>query len=172
MDKALLLSLSTFTACWLLHVFVWRIRRPEAYPVWLPVLFLLVPLVAGAIAASAGIAIPFGADVPTVIAAFLLHAVISACYIGGYAGIIEYSPSAEILRAVQEAGPGGIEPAALNVTTLSEQALTGKRISHLITSRMAVNNDGALQLTARGQRVVALCRLYRAIFALKTEAKG
>ncbi len=173
MTTALLLGLSMFAACWLLHVVIWRIHRPTAYPIWLPIIFLFVPL--GAILAvdfTRG-GLPFGCSAPTAVAAFFLHAVIAACYMEGYAGIIEYSPSAEILRVVQANMPHGTPLESLHVSTLSEEALTGKRIRHLLTSRMIRLENGALRLTPRGQAVVNLCLAYRAVFGLlHVEAKG
>lgn len=172
MVTALFLGLGIFTSCWLLHVIVWHVRRPDAYPIWLPIIFLLTPAVAAFATARFGVALPIALDLPTVLAAFLLHSAIAACYMGGYAGIIEYSPSAEILRVVQNHMPHGIAPEALNVTSLSEQALTGKRIMHLTESRMAVSENGSLKVTPRGHVIVAICGAYRAIFGLKQEAKG
>lgn len=172
MTIALLLGLSTFTGCWLLHVLIWHVHRPVAYPIWLPIIFLFVPLSAILALGFTRGGLPFGSSAPTTVAAFLLHAVIAACYMGGYAGIIEYSPSAEILRVVQANMPHGTPPESLHVSSLSEEALTGKRIKHLLNSRLIAVEGGALRLTGRGQLVVNLCLAYRAVFGLQAEAKG
>ncbi len=172
MVVALLLGLGIFASCWFLHVIVWRIHRPAAYPIWLPIVFVLVPIAAVMALATSDVQFPFLQDLPTVLAAFLLHFAISACYMGGYAGIIEYSPSAEILRVVKAAMPAGIAPDELEVPSLTEQALTGKRIQHLMDSGMAVEADGNLTLTDKGAGVVRLCQFYRNVFGLKEPPKG
>ena len=89
-----------------------------------------------------------------------------------YAGMIEYSPSAEILRVVHANMPEGISQETLQVTSLSEESLTGKRIMHLVSSGMSVLNKGVLMLTKRGRLVVLACLLYRDIFGIREEAKG
>jgi hypothetical protein len=172
MTTALLLGLTVFATCWLFHVVIWRIRRPAAYPIWLPIIFFIYPLSTVLTVGFMCGGLPFGYNTPTIVAACLLHAVIAACYMGGYAGIIEYSPSAEILRVVQANMPNGTPLGSLHVSTLSEEALTGKRIKHLLNSRMIAVENGAVQLTPRGRVVVKICLTYRAAFGLHMEAKG
>lgn len=172
MTSALLLGLGMFAACWLLHVVIWRIHRPEAYPVWLPIIFVVMP-----VSVFLGFRVitgsfPFASTTPAVVAAFLLHVWLSGCYMGGYAGIIEYSPSAEILRVVRANMPQGTPLDTLHVSSLSEDALTGMRIRHLLDSRMITIEDGKLRVTPRGQVVVNVCIVYRAVFGLSEEAKG
>ena len=172
MTIALLLGLSIFATCWLLHVVIWWIHRPAAYPIWLPIIFLHVPLIVILTIGFTRYSLPSGCGAPTIVAAFFLHAVIAACYMGGYAGIIEYSPSAEILRVVQANMPHGTPLESLCVSTLSEEALTGKRITHLLASRMIALENGVLRLTPRGHAIVNLCVAYRSVFGIRMEAKG
>ncbi len=111
-------------------------------------------------------------DLVTLIVAFLLHVALSGCYVCGYAGIIEYSPSAEILRVVQTNMPEGTPLETLQVASLSEQSLTGKRVAHLLASRMIVHNNGHLVLTKPGRLAVKACLVYRKTFGIQEEAKG
>lgn len=148
---------------------VWRIRRPVAYPIWLPVIFFAVP----AVLASALLFLwPIPFDLLPVVMAFLLHSVIAACYTCGYAGIIEYSPSAEIMRVVQSNMPEGTPQETLQVTSLSEESLTGKRVRHLLASGMINCDSGLLMLAKRGRYVVVACLVYRSIFGIQEEARG
>lgn len=174
MANALFLGLGLFTVCWLLHVIIWRIHRPEAYPLWLPVIFFAVPLLVALVVFMLHIPRPWRcADTWSCGVAALLHASIAACYMGGYAGVIEYSPSAEILRVVRAGMPDGVPvDSVIPQTAFSEDALTGKRIKHLLDSRMVVLDGGTLRLTPAGERVVSLCLAYRAVFGLKEEARG
>lgn len=146
-------------------------RRPEAYPIWLLLIFFGAPPITVLGLALTGFDLS-SVHVSTAIAAGLLHVVISSCYICGYAGIIEYSPSVEILRVVQSHMPDGISLESLNVSSLSEKALTGKRIRHLRDARMVEDENGGLRLSTRGRFVVAGCHAYRRVFGLKTEARG
>ena len=170
-ETALFIGVGTFVYCWLLHFVFWRIHRPEAYPIWLPAIFFGGPLVTMLWFALISSDLP-RVDVSTVVAAGMLHLVISSCYICSYAGIVEYSPSAEILRVVQSHMPDGIELESLKVTSLSEEALTGKRIRHLHVAGMTEDSYGILRLSTRGRLVVALCHTYRRVFGLTEEARG
>jgi hypothetical protein len=171
MVTALLLGLGLFAACWILHLVIWRIHRPHAYPIWLPVLFLVVPALAFAVALAAGVQLP-PVGGPSLAAGLLVHVSLSACYMGSYAGIIEYSPSAEILRVVRGSMPQGLPVASLDVTSLSEAALTGKRIRHLRTSNMVRDDGNVIRLSRRGEMVVCVCKLMRKLWALEVEGPG
>jgi hypothetical protein len=168
----MLFGFGLFFSCWTLHAIIWRIRRPEAYPIWLPIIFYVAPAAAAVAFHFVGSQIRFGIHEPALIAAVLLHCMLSACYICGYAGIVEYSPSAEILRVVQANMPQGISPDEFNVTSLSEQALTGKRIRHLTSSKMTYSENGRLSLSRRGRFVVGICKIYRRAFGLKQKPLG
>ena len=107
MKLALILVVVWLGLSFLVHVVAWRLLHPTRYLVWLPMIFLIVPTIAYWIATdwltSNGFVVPMG----EFLAAILLYGVIATCYTGGYAGVVEYSPSAEILRVVSEA-PAGI----------------------------------------------------------------
>lgn len=178
MISSLALGLGLFVAAWIVHAVVWRVRRPLAYPIWLPAIFISTPigiclasLLVTAwnpqLAASAYIA-DFIITAPWItVAGLMLYFAIAACYTCGYAGIVEYSPSAEILQAVEKHMPHGIEMNELEVPSLTEQALTGKRIYHLMASRMIEQAGSRLFLTQNGKRVVGFWNLYRAVFGIK-----
>jgi hypothetical protein len=95
MEGALVWGLVTFVGCWLVHWSIWRIRVPTGYLIWLPAIFWLLPLASTALVWGAGNGLPRteAAWLEWVLAA-LLHLALSSCYICGYAGITEYSPSA------------------------------------------------------------------------------
>ena len=171
-QTALFLGLGIFVASWFVHLLIWHNRRPLTYPIWLPMIFLFFPGMTILVVCWMGVPATFHYDAATVLAAFMLHTAISCCYIVGYAGIVEYSPSAEILRAVREKGLEGVTLESLNPTSLTEEALTGKRIRHLLASKMATSQQGLMSLTPRGRAVVLLCLTYRIIFGLKGEPKG
>ena len=95
MALALLLGVGLFSACWLLHVVIWRIRRPEAYPVWLAIIFLVVPGFLAGLRSFLPLPGETEVDLWTLLAALLLHAAISGTYMAGYVSVVGYSPSAD-----------------------------------------------------------------------------
>lgn len=169
---SLALALCLFALSWLVHALIWRIRLPAAYPVWLPIIFSVTPLVCVLLGwfwlpkeYSSAAVICFLFAVP-------VYVVISGCYMGGYAGVIEYSPSAEILKVVRKHMPGGLPTDLLQVDTLSEEALTGKRIRHLLKSNCAEQIGEEVALTDKGRRLIDLCMAYRQLLCLKGEPQG
>lgn len=176
MKQALFGGLTTFASCWLLHLIMWRIRRPKEYPIWMPVIFWLTPAV-GSVVWLGGhgrlaILLQPAGDGFAWIAAALLHGVLSLCYMCGYAGVIEYSPSAEILLVVRQAMPEGVMIESLEVDSLTEYALTGKRIEHLLGGRMIDRKGENLRLTRTGSAVLFICKMYRLLFGIQGEGRG
>lgn len=170
---ALLFAVALFAASWLVHLVVWRVKRPAAYPIWLPVIFSIVPLLCAVLLwKCAPATLPIETALLGLIFAAPIYAVLSSCYMGGYAGIIEYSPSAEILKAISKRMPKGMPAEALEVETLSEEALTGKRVRHLLDSGCASESNHNILLTNKGIRFVSLCLFYRRLLCLKGDPKG
>jgi len=170
---SLLVAVAVFAVSWLVHLVVWRVKRPAAYPIWLPVIFSIVPLLCAVLLWRYA---PNMLPVDTVFLGLMfaapIYAVLSSCYMGGYAGIIEYSPSAEILKAISKRMPKGMPADALEVETLSEEALTGKRVRHLLDSGCAIESHQNMRLTNKGIRFVLLCLFYRRLLCLRGEPKG
>ena len=169
---ALVLGIETFTVCWLVHVIVWRLFKPKTYLVWLPSIFFLLPaciwLYSGArstIGIDAAVTQPY-------IAGMSLHFFLSCCYICGFAGVAEYSPSAEILKVIKRHMPGGVSTASLQVQAFTEYALTGKRIDHLLGSKLIRREGELLVPTAYGFFLFSLCKFYRLIVGVKVKGEG
>lgn len=174
MTTAVVLGFGLFCACWLIHVAIWRVRRPSAYPVWLPAIFFGLPLLAvlGVISAGGQRPLLSRLDDSSLLAGALLHIVLSLSYTCGYAGVIEYSPSAEILRVVRAQMPRGVPLDALRVDSLTDEALTGRRISHLQSSRLVRLDESGLRLTGAGEAFVAATQWYRALFGIPGYGEG
>lgn len=171
MKLTLFLVFSMLALSFLTHVVIWRILRPTRYLVWLPLIFATVPamvLVVGCDALAASGIFP---SPEQFVAAAALYLVIALCYTGGYAGVVEYSPSAEILKVVSQHREG-VRAEDLHVSSLSEAALTGKRVHHLLKNKLITTDGRTLRLTPFGAFVVAGCNTYRAIFNLREPAGG
>ena len=171
MKLTLFLVFSMLALSFLTHVAIWRILRPTRYLVWLPLIFATVPAI---VLATGRDALTVSGLVPSpeqFVAAVALYLMIALCYTGGYAGVVEYSPSAEILKAVSQ-HQGGVRPEDLRVSSLSEAALTGKRVHHLLKNGLITTDGRTLSLTPFGAFVVAGCNAYRTLFNLGEPAGG
>ncbi len=173
MESALFWALATFGACWLVHLGVWRIRVPKGYLVWLPVIFWLLPLAGTALFWAAWDTMPRTETgwVEWILAA-MLHLTVSSCYICGYAGITEYSPSAEVLLAVREFMPQGVPVNELHVRSFTEYDLTGRRVEDLRASGLVTVRDGRLSVTRLGAFALALSRVYRVLVGVEPIGRG
>ena len=173
MESALFWGLATFAACWLVHWGVWWIRTPKGYLVWLPAIFWGLPLAAfGFLWASGNVARLTEADWFAWTLAALLHLVVSSCYVCGYAGITEYSPSAEVLLAVREHMPQGVPANRLRVGAFTELGLTSKRIEDLHASGLVTIREGRVGVTPLGRVALALSRAYRVLVGVDPTGRG
>jgi len=173
MESALFWGLATFGACWLVHWGVWWIRIPKGYLVWLPVIFWVLPLAAIGLLWASGEMPPLTeTDRFTWILAALLHLTVSSCYVCGYAGITEYSPSAEVLLAVREHMPHGLPADGLRIGSFTEHGLTSQRIDDLHVSGLVAIHDERVSVTRRGCVALALSRLYRVLVGVDPTGRG
>lgn len=170
---ALVLGIGLFGVCWLIHVALWRIRRPQGYLIWLPAIFLGLPFLTTVTLLLGGVISAEWRACPEIwLPAAALHLLISACYTCGYAGLTEYSPSAEVLKVVQQHMPEGVGVDDLRVTAFTEHSLTGKRLEHLVLSGMVTIRDNRVWLTGAGRRSVALCKCYRKLTGVSEYGAG
>jgi hypothetical protein len=159
-SSGLLLGLGSFVLGWILHLIIWRIRRPEAYPIWLPLILFVAFAFAAVVYLINFSGSTFSENVEVLVSALLLQAVLTVGYMMGYAGIIEYSPSAEVLYAVA-AYPDGVSEKDLNVTSLTDEFLVGKRLSHLVAAGMVRQDKDRFSIEPVGRLIVNFTIVYR-----------
>ena len=159
-SSGLLLGVGSFVFGWILHFIIWRINRPEAYPIWLPlILFSAYGLVA-AVYLTNFAGGTSSENVEVLVGALLLQAVLTVGYMMGYAGIIEYSPSAEVLYAVAS-NADGVNESDLNVTSLTDEFLVGKRLQHLVSTGFVREDKDRFSIEPIGRFIVKFTIVYR-----------
>lgn len=136
-------------ASFVVHWIVWRIKRPKAYPVVLPFIFTITPM---ALIIAWRL---LGLNLLSDNAMFPLSVLLPYCglcigYVMIYAGVIEYSPSAEILLEVQKKGNNGLNRNEVFLDSLSEYQITGKRIEQLLASKLITRKDNKFTVTETG----------------------
>jgi hypothetical protein len=153
MCEVLVDGVAVFACSLAIHVIVWRVRQPESYRVWLPILVVIFgPFAAGV----AWLLVPTGLDAAAVL---LLHATLSAVYIIGYTLVSAFSPSVELLKLLDRT-PEGIPTSSLRLPFLAG-ALTGDRIDNLTDAGLVRRAGTHLELGPRGARLAKLVLLYR-----------
>lgn len=139
-----------FVTSWAVHWLVWQIKRPEAYPIVLPLIFFGVPVGLVGLMFLAGLANFFDTSLSFVLAVLIPYFGLCLGYVMGYAGIIEYSPSAEILMEVQKNSKSGLKREEVRVESLDEYSITGKRIEHLLAAGLIRKHGDSLSISQKG----------------------
>jgi hypothetical protein len=155
-----------FAACLLLHVVIWRVRRPETYRVWLPLLVAIF-LAAGPMAAWRWTRTGTAGELMAVL---LLHGALSAVYIIGYTLVSSFSPSIEILRLL-ERSPSGLRREEIRLPYL-DTALGGNRVETLVRDGMIQAHGDRVTLGGGGRVLATLVLLYRHTIGLPDGVGG
>ena len=168
MSQILVLSLTIFAACQTVHVLWWRVRRPESYAAWVPILTFIFFGVGGSLAAwgvTRGLA-GAGADRAwwAWAAIMLCHGSWSLVYLIGYTLVVASSPSLEILKRLDEA-PEGLPRSAVALLRTDED-LTGPRIRALAQGSMIRLENGELALGPRGVQLSRVVLFYRHLIGM------
>jgi hypothetical protein len=153
-----------YVACLLLHVVVWRVRRPRTFHQWLPalaVIFLGGGVVAGwwlaDLAHSTGELEGHGRALHFV-ALMALHLPASLVYIIGYTLISAFSPSVELLKLI-ERNPG-LRRNDIALPYLGT-IVGGDRLKNLVSEGLFEVRRDVVRLGPKADRIVRLVLWYR-----------
>lgn len=176
MYSILIKGLLLFLACQVIHIIIWRIKKPSGYMTWFPILFVIfVPLAAlGAYGLARLVSIP-DTEVTTPwlewSAIMLFQTVLSFVYIIGYTAVAAFSPSMELVKALNRA-PAGLPRDQLATPFFEETALSNDRINNLIKAELIREEKGFLYLARRGRPMTQLVLFYRHLIGLPDGGGG
>lgn len=175
--QILIYGLIQFMVSQIVHIIIWRIFSPKAYPIWLPVIFTLTPVglfislhilvFSGLIAININKALYL-----TIGSSLVMHLALSAMYIHMYPGIIFFSPSLEIIKLLAEQNDRGLSIEEIDLPVLSEANTIGMRIDHLVNSRMIEKNGASYILTPKGAFIARSFYIYRRMLGLPGIGRG
>ena len=155
-----------FGGCLALHVVIWRVRRPESYRVWLPLLVAIF-LVAGPLVEWK---VTTTSATSELLAVLLLHAALSSVYIIGYTLISSFSPSIEILKLLDRT-PSGLRREDIKLPYL-DAALGGNRVVTLVHDGMIQADGDRVSLGSSGRLLASLVLFYRHTIGLPDGVGG
>jgi len=167
----LLKSFLLFGACQVLHIILWRIKKPKIYPLWLFSVFIILPLslfflfciIKTVLTGSLG----FGFNSWIILfSIFLCHAGLSGIYAHYFPIIIIYSPSLEILKIINSKMPAGTSYDDIHKSFFNNQKILEPRLNNLLKSGVILKKDGIIYLSEKGEKIAKLGLLYRKIVGL------
>jgi hypothetical protein len=165
-SEAIVEAAMLFVSALALHVVIWRVKRPETYRVWLPLLVVIFLVAAPLI----GWKLTRTATVPEFLAVLLLHGAVSCVYIIGYTLISSFSPSIEILRLLERHG-SGLRREEIKLGYL-DQALGGNRVVTLVNDGMIHADGDRVRLGSSGRLIATLVLFYRHLIGMPDGAGG
>lgn len=164
MNPAVLIyGLVAFIFSIVVHVAVWRLRRPRNRPLALAVVFFAVLPAPLGLLASFG---PFHIDPAGWFAVVLLHTALAAAYILSYPAVEAMSPTLVVALMVGRSAEG-VDREDI-VRFFEECAVLEPRINDLLDSRFIARTGGGLTLTPAGRAVTAFFIAFRRVLGLPT----
>lgn len=164
-------AMLVFLACLVVHVALWRVRRPANPPRALIIIFfLLSPLVGVLIYVflprlAADIADGWWAGVAGWAAVYLLHFGLSSAYIMTYPAVEAVSPSLVMALMLGRAGPRGVARDEIEEFFATDRVLA-PRFRDLVDSGLVTESDGSFTLTDRGRALIRFFVVFRKIIGL------
>lgn len=149
----LLLSLS----CFLLHVIIWRVRRPVNDIKILMYIFLLLP---AAVFLLLHLVSPPWFQFDDALLVIILHYCLALAYIASYPAAQAHSPSLDIMLSIARSPKRTISENEL-VSAWKSRNLLGDRIDDLRIGGLIAKQGERYTLKTSGSFVLALYRLYR-----------
>lgn len=144
-------------SCFILHVVVWRVRKPVHDVKMLIYIFLLLPF---AIVSVFSINYPQWFQVEEIFLVIFLHYCLSLAYIASYPAAQAHSPSLDIMLKVSRSSNREISASELADTWRSRNVLID-RVDDLLTGGLIVRRGEIYSLTRTGEAMLAMYRLYR-----------
>ena len=162
--RPLIWGFGLFLFVWLVHLALWRIRRPRAGRRLLFLLFLgaLAPgIMAATLAGTTEVGVVFSAPRGAAeLALFaVLHTALSLAYLALYVALEGDSPTLTIAGLIAAAGPGGIAPDQLRRGAGFGRHLQS-RLELMVVDGMAERSEDRYRITAKGRRLLGYYQLY------------
>lgn len=153
----------SFAAAFLVHILIWRWRKPKRQIASLAAVFLLFPFLAYLaffLHALPGSVFPW-----TALFAFLWHSALSSVYLMTYPPIQAGCPSLKIVLLVKNAGPAGLSADEIR-GLFSKDALFEERFQDLVKDGLVSFKYDAWGITLSGRILSRFFLAYRRLLNL------
>lgn len=169
--RPLLSAFASLALLAIVHLLVWRTRRPRAQYAGLVLLAVAVLALQFAIVAmvprSVGWLAPVIPATPAEYVSFLiLYVALALSYIFVYSAVQADSPSLSILLRIERAGRAGVTLGELE-TEFSDEVLVLPRLDDLISSKLARMRGWRYVIGSQGAMLAAVHSFYRTLLKLR-----
>lgn len=175
--KILVFGFFLFIGSQIVHVVLWRVFSPKAYPIWLPVIFTISPAAFLVLFHLFGFTGFIGIELNQIFyliigSSLIMYFALAAMYIHLYPGIVFFSLSLEIIKLLAEQNDRGLSIEEMDLPVLSEANTIGMRIDHLVNSGMIEKNGASYILTPKGIFIARSFYIYRRMLGLPGIGRG
>lgn len=160
----------------IVHITVWRVKRPQHYLIWFSIWWLFVP---GAILFTALIILPLidgrPVDINAIgfwLAAYIGHLAFCGAYVHLFPAISTSSPSLEMLWTLSRLPGHAAAAADMRVPTGTGDKMIQRRLDNEITNGFIKADGENLSITPRARPFVALVGMFRRWVGIRDDVAG
>lgn len=162
---SLMLGIVIFIAVLVLHIMIWRIKKPKNEMIFLLFLFVILPFLVFIFLFLVNIFKNF-TDNNLLFSVFLLYFSLSCAYIQTYPAARANAPSLQIVYFIYKSGKNGLsEEEIINKFNLNN--LVYERVEDLIKENFVRQQDNTILLTKKGKVLADIFWLYRKLYGLE-----
>jgi len=162
---SLILGIISFITVLVLHIIIWRIKKPKNEIGVLFLLFLFVPL----LLISFILFINFFKNFTNnnlLFSTFLLYFSLSCAYIQTYPAARANAPSLQIVYFIYKSGKKGLSEEEI-INNFNINNLVHDRVDDLIKENFVYQRDNIILLTKKGRLLANTFTIYRKLYALE-----
>jgi hypothetical protein len=162
---SILIGTIYFLVMLILHIFIWRIKKPENEMIFLLSFFILFPILLAILIFLTGLI-----DKNILFASFLLYFALSCAYIQTYPAARANAPSLQIIYFIHKSGKQGLSEEEI-INKFNLDILVHERIKDLLTEGFALLKDDKILITNKGNIFAGIFYFYRRLYGLE-QGKG
>jgi len=159
--KALIYGTAFFLAMFVLHVAIWRIKKPSAEIIFVFSIFLFFPAIVFLFVFIENLG-----EKSLLMTSFLLYISLACAYIQTYPAAQANAPSLQIVYFIYKAGKNGLCEKEI-VDNFDNQILVFNRMKDLFKENFIYQKENKIFLTFKGKIFIDFFRFYRKILGLK-----
>lgn len=162
---SLAVGILSFFIILILHIIIWRIKKPEKEIMFLLLFFIILPFLFFIFILLINSFKDFTSN-NFIFSVFLLYFSLSCAYIQTYPAARANAPSLQIVYFIYKSGKKGLSEKEI-IQNFNLGNLVYERIEDLIKESFVYEEDKKLFLTQRGKIFIGMFEIYRKLYGLE-----